>query len=94
MHLILGSINVSVFMFVAVYPTVMTSPEFLSVTKLLAMVMMTGSMIYDNEYKCLVQYSFFCFLYFFQKQLKVLMHLWWDELVSRLGRTQENFCHL
>jgi len=27
------------------YPTVMTSPEFLSVTKLLAMVMMTGSMI-------------------------------------------------
>lgn len=29
----------------ASYPTVMTSPEFLSVTKLLAMVMMTGSMI-------------------------------------------------
>lgn len=27
------------------YPTVMTSPEFLSVTKLLAMVMITGSMI-------------------------------------------------
>lgn len=29
----------------ASYPTVITSPEFLSVTKLLAMVMMTGSMI-------------------------------------------------
>ncbi len=27
------------------YPTVMASPEFLSVTKLLAMVVMTGSMV-------------------------------------------------
>lgn len=33
----------------ASYPTVMTSPEFLSVTKLLAMVMMTGSMICRME---------------------------------------------
>lgn len=56
MHLIFGSINV---FFFSVYPTVMTSPEFLSVTKLLAMVMMTGSMIYENEYKCLARHSSF-----------------------------------
>lgn len=51
-------------MFFSIYPTVMTSPEFRSVTKLLAMVMMTGSMIYDNEYKCLARYSFFLIVKF------------------------------
>lgn len=90
MRLILGSINV---FFFSVYPTVMTSPEFLSVTKLLAMVMMTGSMIYENEYKCLARYSFFSYQ-FFHPQLKIFTHLWRDELVGSLGRTQENFCHL
>lgn len=43
----------------------MTSPEFLSVTKLLAMVMMTGSMIYEKEYKCLARYSLFFLLSIF-----------------------------
>lgn len=39
----------------ATYPTVMTSPEFLSVTKLLAMVMITGSMIYmSGNAECLI----------------------------------------
>lgn len=91
MRLIFGFINVFI---LSSYPTVMTSPEFLSVTKLLAMVMMTGSMIYEKEYKCLARYSYFSYYQFFHPQLKIFTHLWRDELVGSLGRTQENFCHL
>lgn len=74
----------------ASYPTVMTSPEFLSVTKLLAMVMMTGSMICRKEVNTVITPKLRPL-----QTLEILRpYIWWDELVGRLSGTQENLCHL
>lgn len=73
------------------YPTVMTSPEFLSVTKLLAMAMIIGSIICDIKK---TQQCHSVVLNLLSVQSGCVTYLRRDELVGGLRGTQENLCHI